>query len=38
MEYGLAIHASWKKPILKIFYRWTFEEIQKFAQKIVRFW
>ena len=37
MEFGLAMHGSWKKPIWKKFYRWTFEEIQKFGQKMKNF-
>ena len=37
MEFGLAMYVSWKKPITKKFYRWTFEEIQKFGQKTKNF-
>ena len=37
MKFGLAMYVSWKKPITKKFYRWTFEEIEKFGQKTKNF-
>ena len=37
MKFSCAMNGSWKKPILKKFYWWTFEIIQKFGPKMKNF-
>ena len=37
MKFSCAMNGSWKKPILKKFYWWTLEKIQKFGPKMKNF-